>query len=379
LLVIAAGLFVRTLIGLKSVDVGFRTNHLLLVEINPDPRQYPPGKDVELHRELAAAFAAIPGVEAVTPSSMVYISNSRSSSDFVPEGVDEHTRNLSEDLNIVGNNFFETLGIPILAGRGFGPEDTASSLPVGVINQSLARKAFPNQNPIGKRFRTSVRDESGSHQKVWITIVGVCADTRYSDLRNAPPPQYILPFVQQPQIGGMSYIIRTQRKPEALVPELQRVAQRIAPEIPLSNIRTQQQQIDATMQQERVFVTLSSGFGLLALALASVGIYGIMAYSVSQRTNEIGVRLAVGAQPWQVRTLILKESTWLTLAGIATGTLGALLLCRLVKSMLYGIQPYDPATVAIGVLILLTVAMAASWIPAGRAAGLDPMEALRHE
>lgn len=378
LLVIAAGLFVRTLIGLKSVDVGFRTDHLLLLEISPDQRQYPEGKDIELHRRLAAAFAAVPGVEAVTPAAVVYISNSRWGDDFVPEGANAHAKNRSEDLNVVGNNFFETLGIPILAGRGFESKDTATSLKVAVINQSLARKAFPNQNPIGKRFATSMVDDD-THRRQWITIVGICADTRYSDLRSAAPPQYMLPFVQRPRIGGMNYLVRTRTKPETVVPELRRVAQRIAPNLPLSNIRTQQQQIDAAMQQERVFVTLTSGFGLLALALASVGIYGIMAYSVAQRTNEIGVRLAVGAQPWQVRALVLKESTWLAVAGIVCGAAAALALCRLVKSMLYGIRPDDPATVTAGILILFTVALAASWIPARRAAGLDPMEALRHE
>jgi ABC-type antimicrobial peptide transport system permease subunit len=179
--------------------------------------------------------------------------------------------------------------------------------------------------------------------------------------------------------SGMSYMIRTAVTPEAIVPGLQNVARQTAPDIPLSNVRTEGQQIDAAMQQERLFVTLTSGFGLLALALASVGIYGIMAYSVAQRTNEIGVRLAVGAQPSQVRALILRESSWLALMGIAAGAVAALLLCRLVKSMLYGIRPDDPATIAGGIFILLLVVLAATWIPARRAASLQPVEALRHE
>jgi predicted permease len=379
LLVIGAGLFLRTLIGLKAVDLGFRTDHLLLFQISPPRTQYPPGKDIALHQKLAEAFARVPGVETVAPAVVPYISNSSWRSDFIPEGADPNAKNLAEYYNVVGNEFFETLGIPIVDGRSFGSQDTATSLKVGIINQSLARKAFPNQNPLGKRFAVSEPTADGSRKQVWTTIVGVCADTRYASLRAEPPPQYFLPFVQQREIGGMTYEIRTRIKPEALVPALRHAAQPIAPDLPLSNVRTQQQQIDAAMQQERVFVTLTSGFGMLALALASVGIYGIMAYSVSQRTNEIGVRLAVGAQPWQVRTLILRESTWLTVAGIAAGTIAALLLCRLVKSMLYGIRPDDPATVTAGILVLLAVALAASWIPARRAAALDPMEALRHE
>jgi ABC-type antimicrobial peptide transport system permease subunit len=168
-------------------------------------------------------------------------------------------------------------------------------------------------------------------------------------------------------------------KPEAIIPGLRRAVQQQDTDLPLVNVRTQDQQIEADLQQERIFVTLTSGFGLLALALACVGIYGIMAYSVANRRSEIGIRMALGAQPRQVRGMILRESTWLAIAGIVAGVAASLMLTRLVKSMLYGIQPYDPLTMTGGVLILLAVALAASWIPAGRAAGVQPMEALRHE
>jgi ABC-type antimicrobial peptide transport system permease subunit len=188
-----------------------------------------------------------------------------------------------------------------------------------------------------------------------------------------------MPYVQQPQLGGMTYAIRTRLSPGQLAPELRRVVEQEDRDLPVIDIRTQKEQIDATLQMERVFATLTSGFGLLALALACVGIYGIMAYTVAQRTNEIGIRLALGAQPGQVRGMILRESTWLAVAGIVAGTGAALGLTRLVKSMLYGIQPWDPATITGGVLILLSVALAASWIPARRAASVQPMEALRHE
>jgi len=188
-----------------------------------------------------------------------------------------------------------------------------------------------------------------------------------------------MPYVQQTDVGAMTYEIRTRMKPEALLPALRKVVQQIDPGLPLVNVRTQHEQIAADLIQERVFVTLTSGFGLLALALACVGIYGIMAYSVANRRNEIGIRMALGAQPGQVRGMILRESTWLAGAGIVVGVTAALLLTRLVKSMLYGIQAYDPPTLGGGVLILLLVALAASWIPARRAARVQPMDALRHE
>jgi ABC-type antimicrobial peptide transport system permease subunit len=177
----------------------------------------------------------------------------------------------------------------------------------------------------------------------------------------------------------MTYAIRTLVNPDAIVPALRRAAHAIDPALPLIDVHTEDQQADADLQQERLFVVLTSGFGLLALTLAAVGIYGIMAYSVASRRNEIGIRLALGAQPGQVRGMILRESTWLAAAGIAVGTAAALGLTRLVQSMLYGIRADDPLTLSAGIALLLMVALAATWIPARRAACVQPMEALRHE
>jgi predicted permease len=381
LLVIGAGLFLRTLAGLTSVDVGFRTDHLLLFELNPQRTQYPPGKDVELHRRLERAFAAVPGVEAVTAAGVPYIAETRSRRNFVTEGPDPaHINKNAEYYNVVGNRFFNVLGIPIIAGRGFEAQDTATSPKAGVINQSLARARFPNRNPVGSRFAINTEDGEGrSTGQVWIQIVGVCADNRYDSLRNQPPPQFFLPFVQQKEVGALGYEIRTAMKPEAILPALRSVVHEVDPDLPLNDVRTQDQQIAAAMQQERVFVILTSGFGLLALALASVGIYGVMAYSVAQRTNEIGIRLALGAKPGQVQGMILRESSWLSFAGVASGLIGSLLLARTIQSLLFGIRAYDPFTYVAGVMLLLLVALAASWIPARRAAGVQPMDALRHE
>ena len=383
LLVIGAGLFLRTLGLLSIVDVGFRTDHLLLMEINPPAKAYPPGKDVLLHQKLEQAFTAVPGVDSTAASWNAYLSDDRDSTDFLPQGVRiDPSKKQSEYFNSVGVRFFETLGIPIIAGRAFGAQDTATSQKVAIINQSLARSRFPGQNPIGKMFSTSSHDADGHASTTgdeWIQIVGVCADTRYANLRDEPPPQFILPFVQQTQIGGMTYVLRTRLKPETILSALRRAVQQADPDLPLVNARTEDQQIEADLQQERIFVTLTSGFGLLALALACVGIYGIMAYSVANRRNEIGIRMALGARPGQVRGMILRESTWLAGAGIVAGLAAALVLARLVKSMLFGIQAWDPPTLAGGVFILMAVALAASWIPARRAARVQPMDALRHE
>lgn len=375
LLVLGAGLFLRTLLKLNAVDVGFNADHLLLFEISPPHQRYPAPKDVQLHQQLEQRFAAVPGVEDVAPGWIPYIAESMGNSDFVPEGeaFDQH-KDQFEFENAVGNRFFSTLGIPIVAGRAFGAQDTPTSLKVAVINQSLARKRFPNTNPIGKRFRAD-RDVKTE----WIQIVGICADTKYSNLRDDPPAQFLLPYVQQPKTGTMVYQLRTRMPAAALIPALRQVVQSVDRDLPMIDVRTQREQINATTQIQRALAALTTGFGVLALGLACVGIYGVMAYNVAQRTNEIGIRLALGARPAQLRAMILRESTWVTLSGIVVGLGAALLLTRAVKSMLFGIQPNDPLTFATGIGMLMVVALAASWIPARRAAGVQPMEALRHE
>jgi len=384
LLVIGAGLFLRTLASLNAIDVGFRTDHLLLAEIRPPAKEYPAGKDVQLHTRIVQAMEATPGVEAVSPSWIAYIADDMNRTDFIPEGeAYDKNKDDGEDFNVVGNGFFSMMRIPILAGRAFGPQDTATSAKVGIINASLAKERFPNQDPIGKRFTNDGHDSDGHGVKAtkeWITIVGVCADTRYSNLRDEPPPQFFLLFAQQTEVGGsLNYLIRTRQSPETIVPLLRKVVQQVDPDLPLINVRTQEQQIDAATQQERVFVAMTSSFGMLALALASVGIYGVMAYSVAGRTNEIGIRLALGAVPRQVMTMVLREAVWMSLAGIAVGIAAALVLARLVKSMLYGLTPADPVSLISGAVLLIAVGLAASWVPAWRAASVQPVEALRHE
>jgi predicted permease len=379
LLVIGAGLFARTLVALNSVDVGFNADHLLLFQIAPPEARYPAGKDVALFQQLEQRIAALPGVESVTTAMNPYIADNLDNSDFLPEGesfenYQKQNKHEAEDVNVVGATFFQTMGIPIVAGRSFDVHDSPTSAKVAVINQALAQKRFPGVNPVGLRFKADREPHSD-----WIQIVGVCANTRYMNLRDEPPGQFFVPYVQQPQMGSMVYEIRTRVQPSKIAPSLRRVVQSLDTDLPMIDFRTQREQINATMQIERAFAALTAGFGVLALALACVGIYGIMAYSVAQRTNEIGIRLALGAQPGQVRGMILRESTWLTLAGIVAGVAAALPCTRLVRSMLYGITANDPGTIAAGMGLLLVVALAATSIPARRAASVQPMEALRHE
>jgi predicted permease len=381
LLIIGAGLFIRSLAGLTAVDPGFRTDHLLLAQIVLPQNRYPAGANVAFHQEMEQAIANIPGVASVSAAEAPYLSSEQLKTNFLPQGeAIDATADQTEPYNAVGIHFFDTLGIPMVAGRAFGADDTVTSPKVAIINQRLAAARFPNQNPIGKRVSVGVHAGYGAILTAGpIEIVGVCGDTRYSDLHEAPPPQLFIPYVQQTQVRRLTYLIRTQTRPEAIVPALRRVVHAADPALPLVNVRTQQDQIDSDLADERLLVTLTSAFGLLALVLASVGIYGVMAYSVAQRTKEVGIRMALGALPRQILTMVLREASSLSASAIALGVGASFLVTRFVKSMLFGIAPSDPATLWGAAVLLMIVALGASWIPARRAARVQPLEALRRE
>jgi predicted permease len=381
LLLVGAGLFIRSLAGLTVVNPGFRTDHLLLAQIVLPQNRYPAGANVAFHQRMEHALATIPGVASVSAAEVPYLGGEQLQTNVVPQGeAIDASRDQTEPYNAVGIHFFETLGIPIVAGRAFNDADTAWSPKVAVINQRLAALRFPNQNPIGQHVSVGVYAGYGDVlTSDPLEIVGVGGDTLYADLHDVPPPQLFVPYVQQRQVRRLTYQIRTQAKPEVIVPALRRVVHAADPALPLVNVRTQQDQIDADLADERLLVSLTSTFGLLALVLASVGIYGLMAYSVAQRTKEIAIRMALGALPRQVLNMVLVEASWLSAAAIAIGMSASFVVARFVKSMLFGITPSDPPTLWGAAALLMIVALGASWIPARRAAGVAPMEALRRD
>ena len=378
LLVAGSALFLRTLVKLNSVHPGFRTDHLVLFDINPPDRRYPAPKDIALHHQIEEELAGVTGVDAVSVTDEPLLADDISKLPLIPEGATMPEKPEDSAMAMVanvGDRFFPAMGLPIVAGRGFTAQDSEGVQKVSVINQTLARTFWPGMNPVGKRFRTSPGPSDGQ----WIEVIGVCADTRYSNLRDEPPPLHFDLYRQQSSAGGMTYIVRTSLAPETIAPSLRAAVRKIDRDLPLLDVRTQQEQIDATLQQERLFASLTAGFGVLALALACVGIYGIMAYTVSQRTNEIGIRLALGARRTQVRGIVLQETGCLALAGIVVGLGIALALGRLVKSMLYEVRPADPLSLLATAGLLIAVALLAGWGPAARASRLEPMEALRHD
>lgn len=376
LLIVGAILFVRTLLNLDSVNPGFRTDHLLLFTIQLPHSQYRPPTDVAIFRRIEGKLGAVPGVESATLSGDALIAKSVSMDGFIrldqPPG-----KNSDHEAwdNAVGQSFFSTMGIPMIAGRGFDKTDTPTAPRVAVINRTLARQYFPNANPIGKSFYGYYSNETTPFQ-----IVGICADTQYNNLRNPPPATYYVLYDQLPRSNrDMTYEVRTLVTPSSLVPLLRRAVQSVDKDLPLINIRTQTEQIDDTIRQEKLMAELTASFGILALVLACIGIYGIMAYTVARRTNEIGVRLALGAQTREIVGMILSETSRLALVGIAVGLSAALLVTRLLRTMLFGLKSDDPVTLAGAALLLLAVALLAGLVPALRASRVEPMQALRHE
>ena len=381
LLVAAAMLFFRTLINLSTVNPGFQTDHLLLFLIDPPSQRYTPPQIVALHARIEEAVRRLPGVQGESLTDVPFLSNWVSSSSFFVNG--DSTANSSRsspgrqaDSADVGADFFKVMQIPMVAGRAFTQQDAETGRHVAVINEALARQFFPGRNPIGMQFG---RSGPNIPPEGLVEIIGICRDTLYNSLRDAPSPVHFDLYRQFPEIGAATYVVRTQMRPEEMVPLLRKTIQGIDPDLPMMDVRTQKQQIDADLQQERMFAGLSAGFGVLALMLACVGIYGIMAYTVAQRTNEIGIRLALGAERGQVRGMVLREAGWLAVAGVVSGLALAIWLGRLVKSLLYGLQPADPFSLAGAGCLLLGVALIAGWVPAMRASRVEPMEALRHE
>ncbi len=374
LLVAGAALFVRTLVNLYRIDPGFRTQGLLQFDVSLPKQRYPEEKAGAVMERMKQALAAVPGVQAMTLSSVALLAGSQNATTLNPQGTPTG-KERGAWFSDVDDRFFFVMGIAMRRGRGFGPEDTPQSPGVIVINETLARQTFPNRDPLGQRLTFNLN----ANPVKWLTVIGVCADTAYSDLTQATLPLFFDLYRQTPSFSGGTYTIRSTLPPKTLLPGLRRAVQSVDRDVPLRNIRTMDEQIAQDLQQQRLFAVLTAAFGLLALVLAVVGVYGVMAYTVAQRTQEIGIRLALGSPRGAVRWMVLRESLLLSVAGVGAGLWVALALGRLVESLLYGLKPRDPLSLAASGTILLMVALLAGWLPAVRASRVDPMQALRHE
>jgi putative ABC transport system permease protein len=375
-LVVGAGLMVKSLLNLQHQSGGFQSDGLLTFEINLPAKRYPNTAPAQFFQRLMDEIQTIPGVQSAGAINYLPISNFGFNGGFSIQGRPPFAQESAPvvEYRMVTPGYFSTMGIPLRRGRAFNETDTASSMPVVIINEAMANRYWPNADPVGARVQLSVDTTS-----IWREVVGVAGDVRSWNIGTPPVPESFVPHAQVP-IAGMGVAVRLGELDTAKVlPAIrQRVAQLDAG-LPLVRVRPMKAIVDASAGSTRLSSVLTSVFALVAALLATVGIYSLIAYSVAQRTRELGIRMALGADRGAVIRLIVGEGLLLTSIGIAVGISGALLLTRLLETLLYDVSPTDPGVLALTAVGVLTIAALASLIPAARALRVDPMAALRAE
>ncbi len=372
-LVFSAGLFARTLANLGNVALGFRTDRLLLFSVDPSRSGYKEQRLVDVYRRIHDGVAAIPGVRSATFSSIPPLAGWMSSQSITVPGYTPPPKDSGPLYVVAGDQFLTIMGTPILLGRDLSASDDEGSAKVAVVNQTLAKKYFTG-NPVGREFAF------GDKFTKPVRIVGVAADAKIHDIRSKIEPTIYLSYAQYPsRLGLVTFEVRAAGDALALSNAVRRAVAAVDPTLPVAQIRTQSEQINRSLFRERTFAFLSSFFSAITLALACIGIYGVFAYAVARRTSEFGVRMAVGATGAQVGWLVLRGALLLVAVGMAIGVPAALAVATLIRAGLFGVEPADPATIAAAVIAMVVAAGVAAWLPARRAALLDPVVALRYE
>lgn len=376
-LMIGAGLFVRTLINFEKRDYGFNQQNLLSFALDPTRAGYHDARLISLYSQLLDRIQALPGVKAATLLEYAPFFGVADNNDTSIDGEANKFISFNVRSQSVGPDFFSAMGIPIIAGRGINRTDTTASPKVAVVDETFAKKSFPGQNPVGRRFSQGDKFDP----KHLVEIIGVARNAELTDPHDAKlRPKAYYAYAQDPKYLNMMFFeVRAQGRPSTIISELRDEVRRADPQLPLMNLETQTQETSDALSQEALFARLTTVFGLLALLLAMIGLYGTMAYSVTRKTHEIGIRMALGANPADVLAMVIRQGITLTLIGVAIGVVVALGATRLVSSMIFGVRPYDPVTFVVVAAILVAVAVAACYIPARRAMRVDPMVALRYE
>ena len=372
-LLVGGGLLIRTLRNLQNISLGFPTAGLVVFGVNPQNVHSVP-EGVAFYQELMRKMRALPGVESATIMAERLGSQWSNNGDMTVDGKLPNESGGARWVrsNIVGPEFFRTLGVPVLAGRDFADSDTATSPHVGIVNELFAKRFLPNQDPLGHMIGTA----DGRYQ---MTIVGVVKDHKYRSIDEEPIPMAWYMYAQIPVTEKMTVELRVQGEPLAILPAARRALQQMDPNLPLIQPMTQQAQFETTISQQLLFARLAGFFGVLAVLLVATGLYGTVAYRINNRTVEIGVRMAVGAQRGEMVWMVLRDSLILTAVGVVIGVPLASLTAKALSSALYGVKPDDAFSYAVAVGGVAMVAVAASLIPARRAANIDPVKALRAE
>jgi predicted permease len=370
LLLICAGLFARSLQNSQRLDPGFDPNHVLLASYELKPVGYSEAEGIAFHRQLLSKLSALPGVESVTLADFSPLSFSIHTDDVLPDGyVPKPGESMEVSRAIVGPNYFRTMRTPLLAGRDFTEQDMEKSQRVALVNQAFADRYWPGRDAIGERINIYGQ---------WFTVVGVARNGKYRRLVYPPEPVFFQPLYQRYRDLVIIHA-RVSGDPQGYVAEVERTVHELNADLPVFGVTTLKSSMQLGSIFERLAGTFAGAFGLLALALAAVGIYGVIGYTTRQRTHEIAIRMALGAQRAEVLRLVLGQGLLLTLAGLAVGIGISLALTRYVKSLLFGVTVSDVLTYAAVTFLLCLVSLVACYIPARRATKVDPMEALRHE
>jgi predicted permease len=378
-------LFIRTLYNLQHVNLGFNQENLLLFRLQPQQAGYKDEQLVQFYQQLFARLDNLPGVRAATFARVPLIAMENSANSILLPGETEARYSTSRQM--ARENYFATMEIPLLRGRGFTEQDDRRAPQVAIVNQAFARKFFPNADALGQRvtLRVSKRE---------LEIIGVVADIKYMRQREEFKPLLYTPWQQEvASIGAMYFALRTAGEPSTLADEVRQVVNELDNNLPVTEISTQEARAESTIGRERLYARLLVFFGGLALLLAAIGLSGVLAYSVAQRTNEMGIRMTLGAQASDVLRMVIWQGIKLVLVGLAVGALSGYGLKRLLASQyfgedawqrqmaaqLYEVKATDPWTFAAIASLLLLVALIACWLPARKAAQVDPLEALRYE
>ncbi|MEM7416171.1 MAG: ABC transporter permease [Gemmatimonadota bacterium] len=376
-LLVSAGLFIKSLSNVSRVDLGLNPENVVMFRVSPELNGYEGDRSAEFFRELADELAAIPGVTAVSSDVVGILGGSSWGNDVSVEGFEwEPGVDANSRFNAVGPGYFSTLGMPLMAGREFTDGDADGAPEVAIVNEAFTRKFNLNgSDAIGKYMSNN---GSGSDE-LDIQIVGVVQDAKYNDVKGDVPPVFFLANRQDRDVGSLSFYVRTELGTSELLGQIQPLVARMDPDLPVSSSRTLEEQINENVFLDRFISTMSASFALLATILAAIGLYGVLAYTVAQRTREIGLRMALGAGADSVRAMVLKQVSRMVVVGGIVGIVAAIFLGRAAQSLLFGMEGFDAMVIGLVVVVLGLVSFGAGYIPAMRASRVDPMNALRYD
>jgi len=375
-LLIPAGLFAKSLFNVSRVDLGFKTDHMMLFSLAPELNNYTTERTRQLFERMEDEIAAVPGVTSVVAAIVPVLAGDNWGNSLGVEGFEAGPdTDVNASFNAVGPGYFKTMGIPLMMGREFTRADAFGTPKVAIVNQAFVKKFNLGDNPLGKRFGLG----GGAGTQMDIEIVGVAQDAKYSEVKDKIPPQYFRPYRQEERLGYANFYVRTATPPEQMLSTIPALMRKLDATLPLSDVRTMEAQVRDNVSEDRIISTLSLAFAILATLLAAIGLYGVLAYTVAQRTREFGLRMALGADGGTVRAMVMKQVGVMAIIGGVIGMAIAIGVGRAAKSLLFEIEGYDPIVLIGATIALALVAIGAGFIPALRASKIDPMNALRYE